>query len=113
MTAPLGSNPNSGLPLATGSAVGNADSGVCTVQALYDNTGAQVGVRVLNAAPLIRISDQLVKEPPSPYVESGEGLFVIKAVNGTVRYRLLTFDPEHGGTWSAQRIDKTDLGGLS
>ena len=83
---------------------------VCTVQSLYDQGGAQVGVRVLNAAPLIRISDQLVKEPPGPYVECGEGLFVIKAVNGTIRYRLLTFDPDHGGTWSAQRIDKTDLG---
>ena len=28
MTAPLGSNPNSGLPLATGSAVGNAEVGL-------------------------------------------------------------------------------------
>lgn len=80
-------------------------NGTCVVIALYDGP-AQYGVRVTNADPLIHISDSLLDEPP-PFVESGEGLFVINSVDGPIRYRLLAH--HHGGYWSAQRIDKTRL----
>ena len=82
------------------------DRGIMLVQTVRRDDGSE-GARVLTADPLIRISDSLVNDPPYPHIQSGEGLWVVNADNGTFRYRLLRHYDE--GFWSAQRIDKTPL----
>ncbi len=71
-------------------------------------------VRVVRADPLVRISDEVVRQSLSgdyiPQVLCGEGLFVIYADNGTVRYRLRDRSIE-GNYWTAVRLGSSHPGG--
>ncbi len=64
-------------------------------------------VKVVRADPLVRISDEVVRQALSgdciPQVKCGEGLFVIYASNGTVRYRLRDRCAE-GKYWTAELL---------
>lgn len=82
-------------------------SGVCVVHSIFDDAGDVVAVDVSRADPLILIAETLINDP-APFCEYGEGIFVVNARGGTVRYRLLEYKPE-AHAWSAQRIDHSPL----
>ncbi len=71
-------------------------------------------VKIVRADPLVRISDEVVRESLSgdctPQIKCGEGLFVIYASNGTVRYRLRDRCTE-GKYWTAERLIWSHTGG--